>query len=71
MKKLLPLLALVGAACQPQAVPTIARAAVTPNTPTPQVAAPTLTLLRERDMANLLQGRGYIDSENELEVWKY
>lgn len=69
MHKLIILLALLacGASCRPQAVPMTAKVAVAPEAPTPQVAAPTLALLRQHDMSNLLQGRGYSESEEGLE----
>ncbi len=67
MKKLLLFLAAAVVACQPQAVPTVVRVSTTPDAPTLQVTAPTLTLLRAHDMANLLQGCGYSESGEELE----
>lgn len=69
MKKAIALSAIASAAiaCQPQAVPTAVRVAIAREAPTPQVAAPALTLLREHDMANLLQGRGYSESQEGLE----
>lgn len=65
MKKLLIATVAGLVACQPLAEPAaISRAAVAARVvPTPPIAAPTLALLREHDLAPLLQGTGDADSE--------